>query len=463
MIFVRDKSFYKSFFTMTLTISLQNIIVYAVNLADNIMIGGYSELSLSAVAVVNQIQYLLQMMAMGVTNGLVVIAAQYWGKRQLEPIKRVFAVAVSLGTTLAFILFGAALLFPNGLLTLLTNQNAVISEAKPYLFITCFAYLFFMFTQISLGLMRSIEKVRIGFFVSCVALVVNVALNYCLIYGKFGFPELGIRGAAIATLISRLVEFSVVVIYVFAVEKQLRVKISDLFKVRKDYIKDYIKTGFPLVLSCTSWGFAMSVQTSILGHLGSDSVLSANSIAATVYSVVSVVCYANGSAASVIIGKTVGEGRIDDVKKYSKTLQAIFIISGVTSGLLLFAVKGIFISYYNVSPETYKLALTFMTILCITLAGTAYEAPSLGGIVSGGGDTKFVFRNDLIFMWGIVLPLSLLSAFVFKWPAAVTFFLLKSDQITKCAVAAVKVNRYKWIRQVTRDSDEKSENAETYA
>ena len=223
-----------------------------------------------------------------------------------------------------------------------------------------------------------------------------------------------------------------------------------MFKIEKSYISDYFHTGFPLVLSSASWGFAMAIQCAILGHLGSETVLSANSIATTVFQVVSVAAYSAGSAASVIIGKAIGEDRIDDVKSYSKTLQMLFLIIGLVSGIVLFAVKDFFISLYNVTPETVKLANAFITILCVTLVGTAYEAPCLGGIVSAGGDTKFVFRNDLIFMWGIVLPLSLLSAFVFKWPPAVTFACLKSDQITKCAVAVVKVNRFKWIRKVTR-------------
>lgn len=449
-IFVKEKSFYKSFFSMALTISLGNIIVYAVNLADNIMIGGYSELSLSAVAVVNQIQFLLQMVALGTSNGLVVLTSQYWGTRQTKPIQRVFSVALMIASVLTLLIFSAVFFAPAQVLTLLTDQAAVIEEAKPYLSIVCFSYIPFTFTQLMIALMRSVEKTKIGFVVSAVALCTNVILNYGLIYGKLGMPEMGIRGAAIATLISRIVEFAVTLIYVFLIDKQIKLKVSDLLKIRKSYIKDFLRVGFPLVLSAGSWGIAMAIQGSILGHLGSETVLSANSIANTIFQVMSVVAYAGGNAAGVIIGKTIGENRIDDVKEYTKTLQALFLIIGVASSTMLFLLKDLFISFFNVEEETQALARTFINILCVTLIGTAYEATVLGGIVSAGGETDFVFKNDLIFMWGIVLPVSLLSAFVFKFPPAVTFACLKADQVLKCAVAAVKVNRYKWIKKVTR-------------
>ncbi|MBQ7101334.1 MAG: MATE family efflux transporter, partial [Clostridia bacterium] len=156
-VFVREKAFYKTFFSMVFTIAMQNIIVYAVNLADNVMIGGYSELSLSAVAVVNQIQFMLQMVALGTSNGLTVLSSQYWGTKRTQPIRRVFAVALCVGALLGAAIFLAVQLAPHGVLTLLTDQKAVVEEAKPYLFIVSFSYLPFVFSQLMLALMRSVE------------------------------------------------------------------------------------------------------------------------------------------------------------------------------------------------------------------------------------------------------------------------------------------------------------------
>lgn len=463
-VFVRDKQFYKMFFTLAMTISLQNVIVCAVNLADNVMIGGYSELALSAVSVVNQIQFMVQMIAVGFSNGLVVLTAQYWGKKDLASIKRCFGATLAVAMAFVLLLFAAVFFFPQQALRLLTDQTAVVNEGVIYLLITCFSYPFFLVTQLVLALMRSIEKVRIGFFVSLFALVSNVFLNYIMIYGHLGFSPMGTRGAAIATLLSRLVEFAVAIVYAFGVEKKLALRLRDFFCFEKTYIRLFFKVAFPLTLSSLSWGVAMAVQGMILGHLGSEAVLGANSIATTVFQLISVVLYASGSAAAVIIGKTIGEHRLELVRQYAKTLQVLFLFIGLASGAVLFAARPLFLSFYGaVEAPTKHLANLFMTVLCVTTVGTAYECPCLAGIVCAGGETNFVFRNDLIFMWGIVLPLSVLSAFVFKWPPVVTFAFLKSDQVTKCPVAAIKVNRFRWIRDVTLASNPDGKGTKTDA
>jgi Na+-driven multidrug efflux pump len=193
----------------------------------------------------------------------------------------------------------------------------------------------------------------------------------------------------------------------------------------------------------------MSVQTAIIGRLGAAAI-GANAIAAPIFQVVAVLYGSSSTASGVLIGKTVGEDDIPRVKRYVKKLQIMYLIIGVISAGLLLALKSSILGLYSVTEETRTLAAVFINILAVTVIGSAYEAPCLVGIVSGGGDTRFVLFNDLIFMWGLVLPLSALSAFVFRWPIPVTFFLLKMDQLLKCVVAVVKVNRFKWVKKLTR-------------
>lgn len=446
---VKNKKFYKDFFSMTLTIALQNLIVYGVNLADNIMLGAYSETALSGVAIANQVQFLLQMIVTGAASGMGVIISQYWGKREVEPIKRVFAVGFWISLALSFVMSVIVWFFPQGVMGLLTNEQAIIPSGVDYLKIMVFSYLMFSVSNSLLGVMRSVETVRIGFYISLATLVINVCLNYTLIYGNFGAPELGVKGAAYATLTSRVVEFIASVLYCRFIDKKLKLRLKDIFVLKKSYIRDFCKSGVPLLLSNTSWGIAMSVQGAILGRLGAAGI-AASSIAQTLFQCTSVVAYATGDAARVMTGMAVGEGDMKKVKSGTKTMQLLFVVIGIITSVVLFVVRTPIISIYDASPETERLANTFVLILCVTAIGTAYEMPSLTGIVSGGGDTKFVFFNDIVFMWCIVLPLSALSAFYFKFPPTVTFALLKADQILKCFVAIVKVNRFKWVRVLTR-------------
>lgn len=445
-----DSGFYKAFFTMTLTLALQNLIVFGVNLADSVMMGAYSETALSGVGICNNIQFFLNMAASGIASGMTVIASQYWGQKETKPIHKVSAVAMWLGIIFTMLIFAFAAIAPETLIRLFTDKEAVIEQAVLYLDIIKHTYLMYTLSTILLAILRSVETVRIGFYVSLSSFALNIFLNYVLIYGKFGAPEMGIRGAAVATLVSRAIELAVTVIYILAVDKKLSLRIRDLFITDKAMVKDYFKTGLPLMMSSVSWGIAMSIQGAIIGRL-IESAIAANSIATTLFQVATVICYASGNAACVLIGKTVGENMgMDIIKRRSKNLQLIFLAIGVASSAILLTVKNLIVGFYNASPETLEITNQFIWVLCVTVIGTAYEAPCLCGIVSGGGETSFVLKNDIIFMWLIVLPLSALSAFVFHFPVWVTFACLKADQVLKCAVAVVKVNRFNWVKTVTR-------------
>lgn len=448
-----DRYFYSTFFRMLAVVSLQSLIVFGVNLADSIMLGKYSELAMSGVSLANQVQFLLQCAMGGVANGLVVISSQYWGKMDVNPIKRLFASAFWIAAGISALLETIVLIAPSGVLGLFSGDAAIVEAGVEYIRIMAHSYIIFAVTQVLIGVMRSVENVAIGFQTALLALAVNISLNYLLIYGKLGFPEMGAAGAAYATLISRIAELSFAVFYILFRDKKIRLKIKDIFIVKKNYFIDYVKAGLPLVGSGSSWGVAMGIQAVIIGRLGAAAI-GANAIVSPVFQVVSVVYQASSSASAVLIGKTVGEGDISRVKLYSRRLQKIYLIIGLLSFVIMMLMRGVIVDFYNVSSETRETAMQFLAVLAVTIIGSAYEAPCLCGIMPGGGETKFVLINDIVFMWFMVLPLSALSAFVFKWPAAVTFFILKSDQITKCLVAAYKVNKYKWIHKLTREEDQ---------
>lgn len=447
---VKETRFYNRFFSLTLKIALQNVIVLAVNLADNIMLGRYSQEALSGAALANQIQFFLQMLIIGVGEGIVVMASREWGRKQIKPIRKLASIGIWIGVIIAVLLWSVVFFFPYDCLSLFSKDEAVIAEGVRYLRIICFSYLFFAVTNILIATLRSVETVTIAFVVSASTLIINVCLNYVLIFGNFGAPRLGAGGAAIATLIARVVETIIIGIYIFWVDKKIKLRPRDFIKIDATLLKQYFAIGSPVLVSNAIWGLAMAAQTSILGHMGSAAI-AANSIAGTLFQILSVAIYASASSSAVIIGKTIGEGSIDKVKQYAKTMQILFLLIGICTGTALFISKDVIINFYNVSQETQTLTLKFITILSITVVGTAYQMPALVGIVRSGGDTKFVLKNDMIFMWLLVLPASAIAAFYLRLSPVAVFWCLKSDQILKCFVALVKVNSFRWIREWKTD------------
>ena len=453
MLLTKDKSFYRTGGRLFFMIVLQNAIVLSVNLADNLMIGGYSETALSGVAAVNSLQFLYQQLTIGIGDALVTMGSQYWGQGRTAPIKQLGKAALLAGAFLGVLLFALTSLFPYQIVGLFSETEAIVEQGVQYLSIVRWTYLFFAVSSTLLSLLRTVEIVRISTVVSAIALVTNCSINYMLISGNLGAPELGVRGAAIGTLIARALELCIILAYYMFIDKRLCVRKDDILKTDFSLMRDYFKHCLYFVMVSFIFGSSVALQNVILGNL-SDSAIAANSIASTLFQMLKVMAVGAASATAIIIGKTVGQGDLKKLKEYVRTFQCIFLCISLLTGVTLFIIRSFILEFYDLTPETYAMAKNFLLVLCITGMGTAYQMPVNIGIVRGGGDSKFVFINDLISIWGIVLPLSFLGAFVFHWDPTVVLLCLNSDQLFKCAAAAIKANRYKWVKKLTRETTE---------
>lgn len=448
---IKEKTFYKSFMILALSLALQNLLTYGVNMMDTVMLGRYSQDAMGGVSLCNQVQYLLQMLVVGAGEGAVVLGSQYWGKGNLKPIPHIIGVALRFGGSLAVILFGIVLLFPTQLLRLLSNDSAVIAEGAKYFQIICFTYIIFTVTNILVASLRSIGIVKIGYIISGSTLVINVCLNYCLIYGNFGFPELGVRGAAIATLVSRCVELLIVIYYLKYKEHKLHLTLTKLLHIDTSYIRDYTRVSSPVLINQALWGVAQMVQTGILGHLGGD-VTAANAIAVQVFQVLSVVAYGAASASGIVVGRTIGEGDAQRLHPLVNTLQILFLTIGLCSGFLIFILRAPILMVFGgtLTKRAYELSMQFMLVLSITTVGTSYQMACDNGIIRGGGDTAFSAKMNLISMWLIIVPFSAMAAFWWKCAPVIVFFLLKWDQLYKAIPVVIRLRSWKWVKKVTR-------------
>ena len=449
---LHDKTFYRTFAILTLSLALQNLLTYSVNLTDNIMLGRFSQDALSGASLCNQLQFFLQMLVQGVGEGVVVLGARYWGKKNLKPIPDIIGAGLRFGVSIAAVLFVLALLFPTQIIRLMTNDPVIMEQAVQYLQIICFTYVIFALTNMLTASLRSIGIVKIGYIISTSTLCINICLNYVLIYGHFGAPALGVRGAAIATLVSRTVELLIVIWFLKFREHTLRLNWRKLLFIDTSYIKDYIHVSLPMLVTQTMWGASSIIQTAILGNMENAAmVVPANSISVLVFQILSVVGYGAASAAAIMTGRTLGEGHKERIDQTAFTFQLMFCIIGVFTGLIILLSRGPVLQIYNtLSPEAAELTRQFITVLAITSVGTCYQMAADCGILRAGGDTKFAMWNNLVFVWLICLPCAALSAFVFHFSPVVVFFCLKMEQLGKCPVIFLRVRSKKWIKQITR-------------
>ena len=450
---VKDKNFYKMLIFIGLPVAFQSLISLGVTFLDNIMVGKIlvnTEIAIASVAQANVITTLFAFFIKGLSGGAALMISQYWGKKDLDRIKTVFSIIFTIGATVSIIVFGLVFFFPTGVMRIVTNSQEVIAEGAKYIKIVCFSYIFYTLSETFIAMLRCVEIVKITLYISISSMFVNLFFNYALIFGNFGFPEMGIVGAAVATVITRFIEFSIMAVFTLKIQKRIIIKIRDLFRYEKFMWIDYAKYGLPVIIGDMQWGLVGVLRAVMIGRLD-EQMIAANNIAEIIMSLAGIFTIGLGSAACVIIGKTVGAKEYDKTRQYSNTLQILFASFGGVMCLLLFFARIPLVSFYSVSESTKNLAMTFIAIGSFTLLGTFYHATCFTGINRGAGDSRFVFKVDMICGWLIVLPLTYLNALVFNSPLPIVFLCTRIDQCFKWLIAFIRLRGNKWIKNVTRE------------
>jgi putative MATE family efflux protein len=446
--FVREKSFYTGWLSLLLFIALQNLIAYSVNMADNIMLGSYRQSALSGATIVNQIFFVIQFLATALGEGIVVLGAQYWGKKEVRPIRTCIGIALRFGLLAGIGILLVCMWAPVRIIQLFTLDQPIVTEAVRYLDVLQISFPFFIASTILYAGLRAVKIVRIAFWNSILSLLINVVCNYLFIYGHGGCPELGAQGAAIGTVIARVLELGIIVGYLYR-EKRLSLFSGGLFARDPQLQKDYLKITAPILGGQFLWALTTPIQTAILGHLASDAI-AANSVATTFYQYLKVIVQAMCSATSVTIGHTVGMGDFRRIRQEGRTLSVIFVGVGLSLGGLLYALRRPLLSFYDLNPQAMALADQLMIVMSVVMVGMSYQMPVSSGIIRGGGDTRYGFLANLISTWVIVIPLSLAGAFMWKLPVVQVVMLLQSDQIFKGIPAFLWYNSFRWVKKLTR-------------
>lgn len=444
-----NKKFYKSVIALVIPLAIQNLINVAVVSADVIMLGNVSETVLSASSLANQVSYIMSLIFFGITSGSAVLTSQYWGKKDLKSIEEILGISLRFSLSIAIIFSIITFTFPEYIMKLFSSDTTVISEGIKYLRIICFSYIFNSITMIYLNLMRSIERVKISTFVYSISLLTNIILNYIFIFGKLGIPAMGIRGAAISTVLARIVELLITFIYARKYNNIIKFRIKYLFKANHLLLKDFFKFSLPVTINELMWGLGTSANAAIIGQLGSQAA-AANSIAQVMRQLATVVCFGFASSAAIVLGKTIGANKFEEAKEYGKKFVRLSIISGFGGALLILISKPIIAKFMNLSPTAEDYLGYMLLIMSYFVICQAYNTTLIVGIFRAGGDTNFGLFLDVSTMWGCSILFGFIAAFILKLSVPIVYMILLSDEVIKIFLSTYRYKKYVWLNNITR-------------
>lgn len=457
-LFRKDPAFYKKVFTLALPIALQSLITIGVNMLDTIMVGSLGENALSATSLANSFISIYQIFCMGLGMGASVLVSRYWGMKQSQSeddgdashaLKQTVSLMLRLTLALATLFALFTLFFPRTIMLMYTDEEPIIAQGIDYLRYSVITYFFLGTSLTSTIVLRSVGQVRLPLFVAIGAFFVNFGGNYVLIFGKLGFPQMGVAGAALGTLIARIFEAAVVCGYLFIVDKKINFRLKNLFMKTGSLIREYIRISIPVLISDGILALGNNSVAMVIGRLGSE-FTSANAITSVTQQLSTVVIQGVAQAGAIVTGQTLGLGEKEKTQEQGYMFLGLGFALGMISAIFIMIISGpIIASYDNISAETASIAQELMTAISLILIFQATNSIMTKGVLRGGGDTKMLMLTDNVFLWAISLPLGILAGFVFDLPAFFIYVCLKSDQIIKTFWCVIRLRGGKWIKKIS--------------
>lgn len=442
-----DIGFYKKMVTIAFPVAMQSVITVGVNLIDTIMLGKLGETALSASSLANQFIVLFIFMCMGISMGASVLTGRFWGAKDMVSLKKVVTISyrVALGIALFFTVINFA--FARQIMSLYSDEAPVIEAGTVYLRWSTTTFLLMALNTVSTNVIRSVGVNHISFIGALCSFGVNICANYVLIFGKWGFPEMGVAGAALGTVIARIVETSIVCTYVFLADKKIAYRIRDLFGHCADMVREFLRISIPVMLSDSLLGIGESVLAVIMGHIGSQFV-AANAITGVVQRLSTIFISGMGHASCIITSQTLGEKRIEDAKRQGATFLIIGLIVGTAAAGIITLLKEPVINSYNITDDTKVIARELMNAISFIVVFRSTNMILTKGVLRGGGDTKFLVLADTSMMWIIAIPLGAVAGLVLHLPSFWIYVCLYADQVIKAVWCIFRLRSGKWIKKI---------------
>lgn len=441
----RKRSLRKEIVRLALPIALQQFMTALVGACDAIMLGKLSQDAMSAVSLATQVTFVFNLFMFAFMAGENMFVAQYYGKGDYTGISQVFSLVTKICGCIAVIFLAGTLFFPEQLMRILTNEETLIVLGSEYLRVIGISYVFSGIAQTFLAIMKNCGAVNMSTLINGVMVILNIALNAVFIFGLSGFPKMGIKGAALATVLATVVQFLWSVGYVLC---RIRAVKFSLRSCEKKLFGRFWQKAVPLLINNLAWGIGFSMYSVIMGHLGTDAV-AANGIANISKNLVVCFCLGLGNAGSIIVGNRLGADRLQEAKEVGETLTKTAIIAGIVSGFVLIALSPFITKMVDLTPTARGYLQKMLLISSYYIAGKSVNCMTIGGIFAAGGDSKFGMLCDSVTLWCIIVPLGCICAFILKLPVMVVYFVLNLDEIIKLPVVYKHYKKYKWIKNLT--------------
>ena len=442
----RNDTFYKTLLSLGIPVTIQNTITSSLNLVDMLMIGQLGTNEVAAVGLANRFYFVFILITFALSSGTAIFTAQFWGKKDIQNIGKVMGIALILSMIVSFVFTIVSVSIPGFIMGVFTEDSHVIAEGIPYLRIVGLTHVMMALAMLYIFVLRSTGHVMIPTFIIIGALSLNTFLNYCLILGHFGFPAMGVKGAAIATLISRFFEAGLIVL-ISHLKNYPVVRLQDLRQIPGSLIRQFIKTVLPVIGNEFFWVAGVTAYAVVYGRMGTSEIAAVN-IIQPVEQFCTSFFFGLASAASVMIGNKIGAGHGDIAISYARRFSIIGVVGAIGAGVVIFISGPAIVSIYQVSETVRSYAVNMLMILSVLLWIRIFNLIAVVGVLRGGGDTTFSFYMEMINIWVVGVPLALLGGFVWKIPVYWVYALVQIEELSKMVFGIYRIVSQKWIHSL---------------
>lgn len=444
----RDTIFVRKVSVIALPIALQGLLNSIVNLVDNLMIGQLGETSIAAVGLANKVFFVFSLLVFGICSGSSVLSAQFYGKNDIKSMRQVLGIALTLilGCSLLFLI--PAIVNPKIVMRIFTTSEQTIAEGARYLAIAAISYPLTGISNCYGATLRAANRVKAPMFISGGAILINVTLNYILIFGNFGAPAMGVAGAAIATLTARTFEAIAILFVSYLTKGPAAASLAEMFRFRLQFLKSFFATAFPVILNEFMWGLGTTIYSLVYGRMG-DGAVAAITIATTITDLLVVFFQGTSNACAIILGNEMGADHLDRASDYGRKFIWLQLVMSIVIGVIMVITRWPFIQLFNVSES-----VAADISLCILVFGAFMPAKMFNfvnvvGILRSGGDTKYCLFLDCSGVWLIAIPLVFIGGLLLKLPIYAVFGLVMVEEIYKAVLGIKRYKEKKWLKNLT--------------